>query len=87
MTGVTRQRMPATPRDVARVLELIESLARCLSMELDLPGGEMGADLAAVLHGLKLGFEGQVFPVPGDDAGDLGYRVAQTLRSGGGPWL
>lgn len=69
------------------MLVLLNTLGRVMSGETDVPKHEASTDMGAVLHGLVLGFEGAVFPVPGDDAGDLGYRVAQSIARGGTPWL
>jgi hypothetical protein len=79
--------MPATSAEIRRVLALLDTLSRVMGGETDVPKHEASADMGAVLRGLVLGFEGAVFPLPGDDAGDLGYRVAQTLTRGGTPWL
>jgi hypothetical protein len=74
------------------VLVAIEQLSRAMSDEGDVPiteiaGSSGTSGCAQLLHGLVLGLEGQVFPVPGDTAGDLGFRVGQSLTRGGSPWV
>ncbi len=81
------QGLPASPREIRKVLVAIEAHARTLAREADVPPDPLWPDMGAVLHGLVLGFEGTVYPVPDDAAGDLGFRVGQSLVRGGSPWV
>lgn len=83
-----RQRLPASPAEIRKVLVAMEQLARSLQGERDIQyTGELAGDHGRVLHGLVLGFEGTVFPLPDDKAADIGYRVGVSLTRGGSPWL
>jgi len=81
------QRLPATAREIRKVLVAITQHARILNHENDVPPDALHPNMAAVLLGLVLGIEGTVYPVPGDEAGDLGFRVGQSLVRGGSPWV
>lgn len=85
--GHPHQGLPATPQEIRQVLIGIESIARVLDGESNIPPCDPG--LSAMLHGLVLGLEGGRVspPAPEGYEGDLGFRVGQSLIRGGSPWV
>lgn len=80
-----RQRLPASPAEIRATLVALERVSRTLAGESGILPLDPGT--AQLLHGLVLGFEGTVFPLPDDKQGDTGYRVGLSLTRGGSPWL
>lgn len=79
------QGLPATPREIRLALVALELVSRKLVGEGEL--AEVDAGTGQMIHGLVLGLEGTVFPLPDDPQADIGYRVGQSLVKGGSPWV
>lgn len=82
----SRGGLPATPREIQMVLRAVSRIALVITGD-DPDPATVDPDHGRMLLGVVAGFDGTVFPVPTDDAASLGYRVAQSLASGGTPWV
>lgn len=82
------QGMPATPKEIGAVLDLLSKLSDEL---LNVQQEEAYQTTGWVLRGLVDGFEGGMFKAPANDReGDLwvtGYQVGQSLTRGAGRHL